>query len=205
MTDPDDATIEEARKQADAEKAQHSPDPNYVGHCACCGTRLPCNELDVAEQLQALCDIATRRGERIKEDNAVCICGCPPEAHEMDDCGESCADESHECLRVCVAVREMWVRRGERIKELEQRGQTIALARNVAMDERDVALKEIKRLRDIISPGDAAAYEEEMAALEEKNKKLREALTKLSWYAHNGASAKSLGERADAALAGGGE
>ncbi len=40
----------------------------------------------------------------LHECNAVCLCGCPAGDHEADDCGESCADEAHECIRVAPAV-----------------------------------------------------------------------------------------------------
>ena len=45
------------------------------------------------------------REEALRECNAVCLCGCPESEHESyGEDGESCADESHECLRVAPAV-----------------------------------------------------------------------------------------------------
>ena len=40
----------------------------------------------------------------LRECNAVCLCGCPESEHEADECGESCDDEDHECIRVPRAV-----------------------------------------------------------------------------------------------------
>ena len=40
----------------------------------------------------------------LRECNAVCLCGCPDSEHEADECGESCDDEDHECIRVPRAV-----------------------------------------------------------------------------------------------------
>lgn len=40
----------------------------------------------------------------LRECNAVCLCGCPDSEHEADDCGESCGNDRHECIRVAPAV-----------------------------------------------------------------------------------------------------
>lgn len=40
----------------------------------------------------------------LRECNAVCLCGCPDSEHEADDCGESCGNDHHECIRVAPAV-----------------------------------------------------------------------------------------------------
>lgn len=51
-----------------------------------------------------------RLREELAIDRAVCICGCPPEDHEDGgEDGEQCAHEDHECLRVCVAARDLYV------------------------------------------------------------------------------------------------
>ncbi len=48
--------------------------------------------------------------KRIEEDNAVCLCGCPPEEHESQgEDGEQCAHEDHDCIRVCRAARNAFV------------------------------------------------------------------------------------------------
>ena len=43
----------------------------------------------------------------VNDDNAVCICGCPQEDHEQYEEGESCEDETHECLRVSLGVKRI--------------------------------------------------------------------------------------------------
>jgi len=40
----------------------------------------------------------------LRECNAVCLCGCPGGDHEADECGESCGNDEHECIRVAPAV-----------------------------------------------------------------------------------------------------
>ena len=40
----------------------------------------------------------------LRECNAVCLCGCPDSEHEADECGESCGNDDHECIRVPRAV-----------------------------------------------------------------------------------------------------
>lgn len=43
--------------------------------------------------------------ERIREDNAFCICGCPVDEHEnLGEDGEACENQHHECFRVCAAA-----------------------------------------------------------------------------------------------------
>ncbi len=43
--------------------------------------------------------------ERIRQDNAFCICGCPDSEHESyGEDGESCENPRHECVRVCAAA-----------------------------------------------------------------------------------------------------
>lgn len=53
---------------------------------------------EVAGRIERLC-------EDLKQERAVCLCGCEPSNHEnYGEDGESCEDESHECLRVAPAV-----------------------------------------------------------------------------------------------------
>ena len=44
------------------------------------------------------------REEALRECNAVCLCGCPDDDHEADECGESCGHDDHECIRVPRSV-----------------------------------------------------------------------------------------------------
>ena len=53
----------------------------------------------------ALLDEVETLRQRVNEDNEVCLCGCPPDAHECyEEDGESCENETHTCLRVCRSV-----------------------------------------------------------------------------------------------------
>lgn len=62
-------------------------------------------------------------------DREVCICGCPVSQHESyDDDGESCGDQSHECVRVCPtalsiaqSLREQLRQQTERAEKAEAR------------------------------------------------------------------------------------
>jgi hypothetical protein len=77
------------------------------------GTPLqPFNGRDaLVDAYQEALDLVVYLRQAIEERNgehAVCLCGCPPEDHEMDDCGESCMDESHACIRVAPAVRDLF-------------------------------------------------------------------------------------------------
>lgn len=56
--------------------------------------------------------IAERAEKQLRDElaveRAVCICGCPPGEHESyGDEGETCENESHECIRVAVAVAQI--------------------------------------------------------------------------------------------------
>jgi len=47
--------------------------------------------------------------QQLAEDRAVCLCGCTPEQHEnYGEDGEGCEREDHNCLRVAVAVRDLF-------------------------------------------------------------------------------------------------
>ena len=61
------------------------------------------------DEVKAEADALRAENARIEEvcveSNAVCICGCPSEDHEQyDEGGESCADETHTCIRVCESA-----------------------------------------------------------------------------------------------------
>jgi len=63
--------------------------------------------------------------ERVKEDNAVCICGCSEGDHERYDDGESCANEEHECIRTCLAIRHLYVEMRKRAEKAERKAASL--------------------------------------------------------------------------------
>ncbi len=68
----------------------------------------------------ALLDAYVALRAELMTDRAVCICGCPNETHESyGEDGEACEHEDHECLRVPVAVRDMFVALRARVVELK--------------------------------------------------------------------------------------
>lgn len=71
-------------------------------------TRLGIRLHDRSVERDALRDEVVRLRERVSEDNAVCLCGCPPDRHEMVDGSECCGDDEHDCLRVAPAVAEVF-------------------------------------------------------------------------------------------------
>jgi hypothetical protein len=78
--------------------------------------------LDAAFAAESLREQLKQAQERIDEDNAVCICGCPPEAHEDGgEDGESCDNEDHQCLRVCVAVRQIVAQQSAEVARLREK------------------------------------------------------------------------------------
>lgn len=70
----------------------------------------------INEATGALAERISELEERIKLDNAVCLCGCSE--HETYDEGEACEIETHECLRVAPAVREVFAAQDEATKEV---------------------------------------------------------------------------------------
>lgn len=68
--------------------------------------------IDAAVRGDAATEAVPTRDEllqRVEEDNAVCICGCPPEDHEDNgEGGESCSDPWHQCIRVCRTAAELY-------------------------------------------------------------------------------------------------
>ena len=64
-----------------------------------------CDASAALNALPALLDELETLRQRVNEDNEVCLCGCPPDAHECyEEDGESCENETHTCLRVCRSV-----------------------------------------------------------------------------------------------------
>lgn len=75
-----------------------------------------------ADALALVAEVERLR-ERVREDNAVCLCGCPDDAHELDrDDGESCEDESHTCVRVPRAVAEEFAALRGRLEKAMDKG-----------------------------------------------------------------------------------
>ena len=66
------------------------------------------DRVDLAEMYQTTADRLTAAYQVIDLDNAVCLCGCPPDMHEDNgEDGEQCEHEDHECIRVAPAVLEI--------------------------------------------------------------------------------------------------
>ena len=80
--------------------------------------------------------------ERVMDDNAVCVCGCPAHDHEsLGEDGEQCKHEDHECIRVAVSIREMYVSMRARVAKLEAE-------RDHANMVADAAIEELKLCRE---------------------------------------------------------
>jgi hypothetical protein len=64
---------------------------------------------------------------RIDKDNAVCLCGCPASEHEdYGEDGESCSDETHDCIRVAVGVARLFrLERDEAQRKLAERDEQL--------------------------------------------------------------------------------
>ena len=99
----------------------------------------------------ALLDELETLRQRVNEDNEVCLCGCPPEAHECyEEDGESCENETHTCLRVCRSVAAEFeasqkALSAERIEvaHLREAFVTMERAANQHETERDRALADL--------------------------------------------------------------
>lgn len=78
-------------------------------HAASYEHRLDCETcLRMGDEHRALVDKADELKAQLVESNEVCVCGCPPDQHEnYGEDGEGCEDDSHECVRTCIAVRDM--------------------------------------------------------------------------------------------------
>lgn len=75
------------------------------GSCDSCGFSWPCNTARLLATIRDREREIERLTARVREDNAVCICGCPPEEHESyGEDGESCENDKHECLRACPSI-----------------------------------------------------------------------------------------------------
>lgn len=131
--------------------------------------------------------------ERIAMDNAVCICACPPEAHESyGEDGESC-DAGHECIRVCVAARQIVAKLEQAIDELDAQSERQekriaalekqiddfeAMARKNAAEDERAHLIQLDGLRKRIAELEAALAETEgsVEIYGDHNARLREKL-----------------------------
>jgi hypothetical protein len=66
---------------------------------------------DLAEQRHQLKAEVARLRTVLAESNAVCVCGCPDDAHEnYGEDGEACPREDHECIRTNRAVLQIVAR-----------------------------------------------------------------------------------------------
>ena len=64
---------------------------------------------DIILALRARCEGAERKlaaaEAELREERAVCVCGCPPYEHESyGEDGESCGSEDHDCLLVSLSA-----------------------------------------------------------------------------------------------------
>lgn len=58
----------------------------------------------------------TKLEESLAESSEVCVCGCPPADHESyGEDGESCGKD-HECIRTCIAIRDMLAKKDRQIE-----------------------------------------------------------------------------------------
>jgi len=103
-----DCALAEARERiAEAERARDEARAEIASHAdwAKKFTSDPANS-GAVELVKRITELEAR----VSEDNLVCLCGCPPEAHEsLGEDGEQCDHEEHTCLRVAPAVRDLFV------------------------------------------------------------------------------------------------
>jgi hypothetical protein len=95
------------------------------------------HSVHVRERITELEDKVKELEERVDEDNAVCLCGCPASDHEQfGEDGEQCEHEDHVCQRVAPSVRDLFVEmRRERDEAQEQLRE--------AQEERNFLKKEV--------------------------------------------------------------
>jgi hypothetical protein len=89
--------------------------------------------------------------EMVMEDNAVCVCGCPPEAHEdYGEDGESCENDSHGCLRTSEAAASMLEEMREEIARLQKKATEAATLVRKAKGDNDVFDGELEAIAQAI-------------------------------------------------------
>jgi hypothetical protein len=114
------------------------------------------NAIDLAR-----CNIAREAAEKeLAESNAVCVCGCPESAHESyGEDGDSCEDDTHECMRTSKAVYAIVHQLRERALQAEkerdalrdwQATVTVALGREQGAFYEDVP-RHIREMRDALA------------------------------------------------------
>jgi hypothetical protein len=88
----------------------------------------------------------------VADDRAVCLCGCPADAHESyGEDGESCGCEDHDCLRVCAGAADA-------VAALRSRA--LAQGMYAAWDEATEDAKVSRRERDAARAELEAAFRE---------------------------------------------
>ena len=118
--------------------------------------------VDHDKALRAERDAALARAEELavlcNESNSTCICGCPPQIHEMVDEGaESCGRDDHECIRTSRSVASLYRAALARAEKAEEAlGNHSDLAGIVAVSKSEYARliaseAEAKRLREALS------------------------------------------------------
>jgi len=114
----------------------------------------------------ALLDELETLRQRVNEDNEVCLCGCPPDAHECyEEGGESCENETHTCLRVCRSVAAEFeasqkALSAERIENAHLREAFVTMERAANQHETDLAAARavLETARDLPEDGPAPQW-----------------------------------------------
>jgi hypothetical protein len=100
------------------------------------------NDLAHAESERLAATLAEREA-RILEDNAVCLCPCPPGEHESyGEDGEACGNDC-ECLRVCEGVKQVFDRQRATLSEREARITSLQTELNHEMGKGDLLREEL--------------------------------------------------------------
>jgi hypothetical protein len=119
------------------------------------------------------------------ESNAVCVCGCPDAEHEhVDEGGECCGVDGHECVRTSVTVLAMLEQMRDDLSVEPDLVEWHATERAIAMDrakQAEAVVVEIKALLDNEAdvkdggdgplPNDAMRYLEAIEEIEAKHKR----------------------------------
>lgn len=93
-----------------------------MSHCSeCCEEEMKPVFTRLASLEQQLRE--ANENDRLKlvlvESNEVCVCGCDADQHEnYGEDGEGCGNDSHECVRTCIAIRDKFTAAREALKGL---------------------------------------------------------------------------------------
>ena len=141
-----------------------------MGTCRCYGVEgcdaCADNMYAILNALPALLDELETLRQRVNEDNEVCLCGCPPDAHECyEEDGESCENETHTCLRVCRSVAAEFeasqkALSAERIEVAHLREAFVTMERAANQHETDLAAARavLETARDLPEDGPAPQW-----------------------------------------------